>query len=90
MKIDFKICTWERITFLCKEDEKRALKFLRENPRCIQSDLIDFCAEEGIEFETERLHECDDALTPAENNGAKTIEALDENEKILWENGNNY
>lgn len=86
MKIDFKICTWERLTFLREEDEKKALQFLKENPRCIQSDLIDFCSEEGIDFEAERFHECDEAMTPAENGGARTIEVLNGDDKVLWAN----
>jgi len=81
MDVDFKITTWERIR-VPKDKEAEVLSLLDSGKITNANELIDVLDDASCEI----LIETEEQMTPQENGGSSTIEALD-NGEYLFHNG---
>ena len=86
MKFDFKITTWERVT-VREENEQEVLQAIKEGKIESAQDIFDFLADKGdMNIECEKLSDVDEQMSVEDNDGASTIEVVD-NGKTIFSNG---
>ena len=81
MEVDFKITTWERIR-VPKDKQAEVLSLLESGEVTNANELVDILDDASCEI----LIETEVQMTPQENGGSSTIEALD-NGEYLFHNG---
>ena len=90
MRVDFKVTAWESVT-VQDEHKEEVLEKLRSGDIQTANDLIEFLDSQDSYNDYEILTETVDQLTPQQNNGFSTIEAVEDkfvSERIsLWGNG---
>lgn len=81
MHIDYKVTIWERIHFKRGITKEEVIQYLKENPNIDSNDLF---GEFGNENEV--LYDTAIELTPKDNDGSSTINFIDDDGNLLWDN----
>ena len=92
MKFDFKVTLWNSITTDDKNAEKELLSLIKSGSITTAGDAFDWLNENSTtEPKIENLYDTEYTLTPREDNGATTIEVIEEDEHgsiiVLFSNG---
>ncbi len=87
--VDQKVITWLRETIYVKnvQNEQEAIQKVINSIE-LNRDII---SNEDVHFvETEELYDLDEPLSPDDNGGCSTIEIIDKQHNIIWDNVDGY
>lgn len=87
-QFDFKITTWERVTVFDDEVAEKILQQIKDgNIECSDDIYNSSAVEETGDLETEMIFGVSEQMTLEENDGASTIEVLNDEGRTIYENG---
>jgi hypothetical protein len=91
MKIHFKIRTWEEIEidgeFFDDEARDKIISKIKSGEITSSNSLVEYLEDEGLEWLFTPTLGTDEQIEPEENDGYSTIQCMDEDDEILFENG---
>jgi hypothetical protein len=87
---DEKVTTWIRNTVAvkgCSSYKEAAEKVIKN----IKNDHFEYYTNSDISIcDTEEMSDCEEPLSPSENGQMDTIEVLDEDYQVMWDNVDGY
>jgi len=82
MQFDFKVTTWERVV-VAKEHEATILEAIKRGEITCQEDIWN---NYDVDPESEFLDIASEQITPSENGGYATIEAVNDEGETIYDN----
>lgn len=83
--LDIKFSIWERIKFDNEEQMLDVMKKLKTGELKTGLDVMDY-----LEVYSEPLDDTSEELTPDDNNSNSTLEIINEEGEIIWNNTNDW
>lgn len=83
MNVDFKITIWNRLIDVPEELIPR----IQSGEIDSSTELCEIMDDMGLECTWETLYDSEEPMFPNENGGCPTIEIMDDNGKVTWNNG---
>lgn len=83
--LDIKFSIWERIKFDNEEQMLDVMEKLKTGELRTGLDVMDY-----LEVYSEPLDDTSEELTPEENNSNPTLEIIDDEGEIIWNNTNDW